>query len=178
MLYEVITDKRYYRNYSGCGNTLNCNNPIVSDFIIDCLRYWVTEMHIDGFRFDLASILAREEDGNINDYAILVRRIGEDPVLRKSKLIAEPWDAAGAHQTGNFSGVRWAEWNDRYRDDIRQFWRGDSSYFKRAATRIAGSSDMFSHSNKKPFHSINFITAHDGFTLIDLMSYNKSYNFV
>ncbi len=174
--YMLERDKRYYRNYSGCGNTLNCNNPIVSDFIIDCLRYWVTEMHIDGFRFDLASILAREEDGNINDYAILVRRIGEDPVLRKSKLIAEPWDAAGAHQTGNFSGVRWAEWNDRYRDDIRQFWRGDSSYFKRAATRIAGSSDMFSHSNKKPFHSINFITAHDGFTLIDLMSYNKKHN--
>lgn len=174
--YMLERDKRYYKNYSGCGNTFNCNNPIVSDLIIDSLRYWVTEMHIDGFRFDLASILAREEDGNLNDYAILVRRIGEDPILRSTKLIAEPWDAAGAHQTGNFSGTRWAEWNDRYRDDIRQFWRGDSSYFKRAATRIAGSSDMFSHANKKPFHSINFITAHDGFTLRDLVSYNKKHN--
>lgn len=174
--YMLERNKKFYKNYSGCGNTFNCNNPIVSDFIIDSLRYWVTEMHVDGFRFDLASILAREEDGNLNDYAILVRRIGEDPVLRNTKLIAEPWDAAGAHQTGNFSGVRWAEWNDRYRDDIRQFWRGDSSYFKRAATRIAGSSDLFSHSNKKPYHSVNFITAHDGFTLLDLMSYNQKHN--
>ncbi len=174
--YMLERNKEHYKNYSGCGNTFNCNNPIVSDFIIDSLRYWVTQMHVDGFRFDLASILAREEDGSLNDYAMLVRRIGEDPVLRNSKLIAEPWDAAGAHQTGNFSGVRWTEWNDRYRDDIRQFWRGDSSYFKRAATRIAGSSDMFSHCDKKPYHSINFITAHDGFTMRDLVSYNHKHN--
>ncbi|MBN2618191.1 MAG: glycogen debranching protein GlgX [Spirochaetales bacterium] len=174
--YMLERDKSYYKNYSGCGNTFNCNNPIVSDFIINSLRYWVTEMHVDGFRFDLASILAREENGDLNDYAILIRRIAEDPILRATKLIAEPWDAAGAHQTGNFSGTRWAEWNDRYRDDIRQFWRGDSSYFKRAATRIAGSSDVFSHSRKKPFHSINFITAHDGFTLMDLVSYSKKNN--
>ncbi|QEN06016.1 glycogen debranching enzyme GlgX [Thiospirochaeta perfilievii] len=177
LYYMLERDKRNYKNYSGCGNTFNCNNPIVSDFIIDCLRYWVTEMHVDGFRFDLASILARDENGQLNENATIIRRIGDDPVLRNTKLIAEPWDAAGAHQTGNFSNQRWAEWNDRYRDDIRQFWRGDSSYFKRAATRIAGSSDMFSHSNKKPFHSINFITAHDGFTLMDLMSYSNKNNF-
>ncbi|OQY40725.1 MAG: glycogen debranching enzyme, partial [Spirochaetaceae bacterium 4572_7] len=174
--YMLERNKKYYKNYSGCGNTFNCNNPIVTDFIIDSLRYWYTQMHIDGFRFDLASILAREENGHLNDNATLVKRIANDPVLRDCKLIAEPWDAAGAHQTGNFAGTRWAEWNDRYRDDIRQFWRGDSSYFKRAATRIAGSSDIFSYSNKKPFHSINFITAHDGFTAMDLMSYNSKHN--
>jgi len=174
--YMLERNKKFYKNYSGCGNTFNCNNPIVTDFIIDSLRYWVTEMHVDGFRFDLASILAREENGDLNNNAALIRRIGEDPVLRGVKLIAEPWDAAGAHQTGNFSGIRWCEWNDRYRDDIRQFWRGESSFFKRAATRIAGSSDVFAHCNKKPYHSINFITAHDGFTLLDLMSYNCKHN--
>ncbi len=174
--YMLERNKAHYKNYSGCGNTFNCNNPIVSDFILDSLRYWVTEMHVDGFRFDLASILAREQSGHLNNHAMLIRRIAEDPILRDTKLIAEPWDAAGAHQTGNFSGIRWAEWNDRYRDDIRQFWRGDTSYFKRAATRIAGSSDMFSHCNKKPYHSINFITAHDGFTLMDLVSYNNKHN--
>lgn len=174
--YMLERDRNKYKNYSGCGNTFNCNHPVVSDFIIDCLHYWVLDMHVDGFRFDLASILARDEKGELIDTAPLTRRIAEDPLLRDTKIIAEPWDAGGGYQTGAFPGTRWAEWNDRYRDDIRQFWRGDSSYFKRAATRIAGSSDLYHHLGKKPYHSINFITAHDGFTLYDLYSYNYKHN--
>ncbi|MBN1352091.1 glycogen debranching protein GlgX [candidate division KSB1 bacterium] len=174
--YLLEKDRRFYKNYSGCGNTLNCNHPIVRDFVLDCLRYWVIEMHVDGFRFDLASILGRGEDGEILENPPLVNRIAEDPILRNTKIIAEAWDAAGAYQVGSFPGKRWAEWNGRYRDDIRRFWRGDSGLIPIFATRIAGSSDLYQDDGRQPFHSINFITCHDGFTLNDLVSYNEKHN--
>jgi len=167
---------RRYKNYSGCGNTLNCNHPLVRGFILDCLRYWVTEMHVDGFRFDLASILGRDQDGKILENPPLIERIAEDPVLRDAKIIAEAWDIAGAYQVGCFPGRRWAEWNGRYRDDIRRFWRGDPGMVPKLATRLAGSSDLYQKSGRAPFHSINFITCHDGFTLHDLVSYNTKHN--
>lgn len=174
--YMLSPDKQYYMDYTGCGNTFNCNHPVVRDFIIDCLRYWVLEMHVDGFRFDLASILTRSEFGNVLDRPPLSNRISEDPILAKTKIIAEPWDAGGAYQMGKFPGGRWAEWNDRYRNDMRSFLRGDSHTSSQAATRICGSSDLFEPSGRKPFHSINFITCHDGFTLADLVSYNNKHN--
>lgn len=172
----VGSHKEYYMNFSGCGNTLNCNHPVVIDFIMDCLHYWVLEYHIDGFRFDLASILARGGDGSILGLPPLTHRISEDPILRNTKIIAEPWDAGGAYQLGNFPGGRWAEWNDRYRDSIRKFWRGDDHLATDAATRISGSSDLFALSERKPWHSINYITCHDGFTMNDLVSYNAKHN--
>lgn len=172
----VNSHKEYYMNYSGCGNTFNCNNTVVRNFIIDCLRYWVLEYHIDGFRFDLASILARGEDGGILRNASLTVAISEDPVLHKTKIIAEPWDAGGSYLLGNFPGSRWAEWNDRFRDDIRRFWRGDDFISTGAATRIAGSSDLFAAEGKKPYHSINYVACHDGFTMNDLVSYNCKHN--
>lgn len=167
---------RRYKNYSGCGNTLNCNHPLVRGFILDCLRYWVVKMHVDGFRFDLASILGRDQNGKILENPPLIERIAEDPVLRDAKIIAEAWDVAGAYQVGSFPGTRWAEWNGRYRDDIRCFWRGDPGMVSRLATRLAGSSDLYQGSGRAPFHSINFITCHDGFTLHDLVSYNSKHN--
>ena len=172
----VGSHKEYYMNFSGCGNTFNCNHPVVQDFIIDCLRYWVLQYHIDGFRFDLAPILARDADGSLFRVPPLTRRISEDPILSKTKIIAEPWDAGGAYLLGNFPGGRWAEWNDRYRDSIRKFWRGDEHLSTDAATRISGSSDLFALSGRKPWHSINFITCHDGFTMNDLVSYNGKHN--
>lgn len=164
-----------YTNYSGCGNTFNCNHPAVQDLIIDSLRYWVTTYHIDGFRFDLASILARSQDGTLLPKAPLVERIEQDPVLTDTKIIAEPWDAAGAYQVGAFPG-RWAEWNGTFRDDVRRFWRGDDGFTGGFATRIAGSSDLYEHNGRKPLNSINFITSHDGFTLNDLVSYTMKHN--
>ena len=165
------------RNYSGCGNTLNCNHPVVRDFILDCLRYWVTEMHIDGFRFDLASILGRGQDGTVLANPPLLERIGADPVLAGIKLIAEAWDAAGLYQVGSFaSDGRWAEWNGRYRDDLRRYVRGDAGMVPALATRLAGSADLFQPGGRAPYHSINFITCHDGFTLADLVSYNEKNN--
>lgn len=172
--YMLEKDKRLYKNYSGCGNTFNCNNPIAREFILDCLKYWVIEMHIDGFRFDLASILGRDEDGNILANPPLLERIEADPILRNTKIIAEAWDAAGAYQVGNFPG-RWAEWNGKYRDDIRRFWRGDKGIIGTFATRITGSSDLYG-SSRSPLHSINFITCHDGFTLNDLVSFKNKHN--
>ncbi len=172
----VGSHKEYYMNFSGCGNTVNCNHPVVQDFIIDCLRYWVLEYHIDGFRFDLASILSRGQDGGIQQNAPLTHRISEDPILHNTKIIAEPWDAGGAYQLGNFPGGRWAEWNDRYRDSIRKFWRGDEYLATDAATRISGSSDLYTLSGRRPWHSINYITCHDGFTMNDLVSYNGKHN--
>lgn len=166
----------YYRNYSGCGNTMNCNHPVVRTFILDCLRYWVTEMHIDGFRFDLGSILGRDQSGILMENPPMLERIAEDPVLRNTKIIAEAWDAGGAYQVGWFPGGRWAEWNDRYRDDMRKFWRGDSNMIQHFATRFSGSSDLYLRDGRKPFHSINFLTSHDGFTLNDLVSYNGKHN--
>lgn len=175
-IYYMLEDKkRFYKNYSGCGNTFNCNHPHVRDFIIDCLKYWVVDMHVDGFRFDLASILGRDQNGNILSNPPLIERIAEDPILRNTKIIAEAWDASGAYQVGDFPG-RWAEWNGKYRDDVRRFWRGDENSVGSFATRITGSSDLYGGENKSPLHSINFITCHDGFTLNDLVSYRKKRN--
>ncbi|MFA7692903.1 MAG: glycogen debranching protein GlgX [Candidatus Hydrogenedentes bacterium] len=174
-VYYLLRDGKYL-NYSGCGNTFNCNHPLMRDFILDCLRYWVAVMHIDGFRFDLASILGRDQDGNILENAPLVARIAEDPVLRDTKLIAEAWDAGGAYQVGSFGGVRWAEWNGKYRDDVRRFWRGDAGMKGAFATRLSGSADLYQHNCRGPEHSINFITCHDGFTLHDLVSYEHKHN--
>ena len=139
---------RRYKNYSGCGNTFNCNHPLVRGFILDCLRYWVVKMHVDGFRFDLASILGRDQNGNILENPPLIERIAEDPVLRDAKIIAEAWDAAGAYQVGSFPGTRWAEWNGRFRDDIRCFWRGDHGMVPGLATRLGGSSDLYQKSSR------------------------------
>jgi glycogen operon protein len=176
-IYYILNENhRYYQNYSGCGNTLNCNHPVVRSLIIDCLHYWVTEMHVDGFRFDLGSILGRDQQGRLMENPPTLELIAEDPVLSHTKIIAEAWDAGGAYQVGWFPGGRWAEWNDRYRDDIRLFWRGDPSQTRHLATRLSGSSDLYLRDGRKPFHSINFITSHDGFTLKDLVSYNKKHN--
>ena len=174
--YMLDEDKRYYKNYSGCGNTLNCNHPVVRSFIIDCLHYWVAQMHVDGFRFDLGSILGRDQQGRLLENPPMIEQIAEDPLLRHTKIIAEAWDAGGAYQVGWFPGGRWAEWNDRYRDDVRRFWRGDSGSVRNFATRITGSSDLYLRDGRKPFHSINFVTAHDGFTLNDLVSYEHKHN--
>ncbi len=177
IFYHLVPDhKEYYMNYSGCGNAVNANHPIVQDFIIDCLHYWVLDMHVDGFRFDLASELTRDEKGCPSDIAPLTKRISEDSILRKTKIIAEPWDCAGAYQIGNFPGGRWCEWNDHYRDGIRRFVRGDEFVANEAATRIAGSNDLYALSGRGPINSINFVTAHDGFTMNDLVTYNYKHN--
>jgi glycogen operon protein len=174
--YMLDENRRYYKNFSGCGNTLNCNHPVVRGFIMDCLRYWVTEMHVDGFRFDLGSILGRDQRGNLMENPPMLEWIAEDPVLSSTKIIAEAWDAGGAYQVGWFPGGRWAEWNDRFRDDMRRYWRGDPKTTRHIATRLSGSSDLYLRDGRKPFHSINFITSHDGFTLYDLVSYNGKHN--
>lgn len=171
--YILDADRRLYKNISGCGNTFNCNHPIVRNFILDCLRYWVMEMKVDGFRFDLASILGRDQEGNMQSNPPLLEWIAEEPVLRNTKLIAEAWDAAGAYQVGDFPG-RWADWNGRYRDDVRMFWRGDAGMAGRFATRLTGSSDLYE--GKGPLHGINLITCHDGFTLNDLVSFSRKHN--
>jgi len=168
---------RAYLNFSGCGNTCNCNHPIVRNLIIDALRWWVIEMHVDGFRFDLASILGRDPSGKVLANPPMVEQIAEDPVLAQTKIIAEAWDAAGLYQVGSFSTHhRWAEWNGRFRDDIRSFMCSHPNTVPALATRIAGSSDLYQHNNRYPFNSINFITSHDGFTLADLVSYNQKHN--
>ncbi len=169
-------DPSRYRDYTGCGNTLNCNHPLVTRFLIDALLYWVQEMHVDGFRFDLASALARGEDGSPQRHAPVLWSIELSPALRQAHLIAEAWDAAGLYQVGDFPGYRWAEWNGRYRDVIRSFVRGDPGLVPEVATRIAGSSDMYEQRHRLPTNSINFITCHDGFTLHDLVSYNRKHN--
>jgi len=174
--YILDKDRRFYKNYTGCGNTLNCNHPIVRSLIIDCLRYWVVEMHVDGFRFDLGSVLGRDSTGELMENPPVVERIAEDPLLRDTKLIAEAWDAAGAYQVGSFPGGRWAEWNDRFRDDVRRFWNGEPRTASDFATRLSGSSDLYLRDGRKPFHSINFVTSHDGFTLNDLVSYSRKHN--
>lgn len=177
-IYYILEDyrKQYYKNFSGCGNTLNCNHPVMRTLIIDCLRYWVLEMHVDGFRFDLGSILGRDRTGKLLEDPPVLERIAEEPVLRHTKIIAEAWDAGGAYQVGWFPGGRWAEWNDRFRDDVRKFWRGDDRMCNAIATRLTGSSDLYLRDGRKPFHSINFITSHDGFTMRDLVSYNGKHN--
>jgi len=168
---------REYLNFSGCGNTCNCNHPIMRSLIMDALRWWVIEMHVDGFRFDLASILGRDQNGHVLANPPVVEQIAEDPVLAGCKIIAEAWDAAGLYQVGSFSTHRrWAEWNGRFRDDVRAFICGHPGKVSALATRIAGSSDLYKHGGRSPGNSINFITSHDGFTLYDLVSYNKKHN--
>ena len=176
--YLLDPGDRHYHNYSGCGNTLNCNHPVVRNLIIDCLRYWVMEMHVDGFRFDLASILGRDVDGRLLRNPPLVEHIAEDPILGATKIIAEAWDAAGLYQVGSFSkNPRWAEWNGRYRDDVRAFMCGHEHTVPALATRISGSADLYQRDEEfTPHNSINFITSHDGFTLRDLVSYNEKHN--
>ena len=174
--YWLDGDKRFYRDFTGTGQTINAAHPVVRDLILDALRYWVMEMHVDGFRFDLASVLGRDRSGHVLADAPLLERIAEDPILRDAKLIAEAWDAAGAYQVGSFSGRRWAEWNGHFRDDVRRFWRGDEGMLGRFASRICGSSDLYHGSGKGPECSINFVTCHDGFTLNDLVSYSHKHN--
>jgi len=168
--------RRYYKNFSGVGNTLNANHPVVREFVRNVLRYWVMHMHVDGFRFDLASVLGRDEHGNILRNAPLLEGIAEDPILRDVKIIAEAWDAGGAYQVGGFSTNRWTEWNGRFRDDVRRFWVGDAGMIGSFASRICGSSDLYQSSGKGPASSLNFVTCHDGFTLNDLVSYKQKHN--
>ena len=174
--YMLENGGRSYRNYSGCGNTLNGNHPIVREMIFHCLRYWVHNYHVNGFRFDLASILSRNRQGELVPNPPVLESIAEDPLLADTKIIAEAWDAAGAYQVGTFGSLRWAEWNGHYRDDLRRFWRGDPNMVGLLATRLAGSSDLYEASGRRPYHSINFITSHDGFTLNDLVSYSQKHN--
>ena len=174
--YILPPDKQYYMNYSGCGNTFNCNQPNTMNFIVDSLRYWVQEMHVDGFRFDLASILCRDQWGQVAGFPPLTNMIAVDPILANTKIIAEPWDAGGGYQVGYFPGGRWSEWNDRFRDDIRRFVRGDEFTSTAAATRITGSSDLYFHNGKSPAASINYVACHDGFTMNDVVSYNGKHN--
>jgi isoamylase len=175
-VYYMLNEGKHYANYSGCGNTINGNHPVVREMIFHCLRHWVHNYHIDGFRFDLASILSRDRTGNLIPNPPMVELIAEDPLLADTKIIAEAWDAAGAYQVGSFGNHRWAEWNGRYRDDVRGFWRGDSGTLGALATRLSGSSDLYQHSGRPPFCSINFITSHDGFTMNDLVSYKEKHN--
>lgn len=171
----VGDDPRYYMDYTGCGNTLNLQHPRVLQMIMDSLRYWVLEMHVDGFRFDLASALARELH-EVNRLGAFFDILLQDPVLSQVKLIAEPWDLGeGGYQVGNFP-AGWGEWNDRYRDTMRAYWKGDGGLIGEFARRLTGSSDLYEHNGRKPYASINFITAHDGFTLHDLVSYNDKHN--
>lgn len=175
-VYYLLDEKGHYHNFSGCGNTVNCNHPIVQDFIIDCLRYWVTEMHVDGFRFDLASVLTRGENGEPLPRPPVIDRINEDPVLRDCKLIAEAWDAAGLYQVGSFPGRRWSEWNGRFRDDVRRFWKGESDALGPFVQRFQGSPDLYGKAETGPLKSINYVACHDGFTLHDLTAYNQKHN--
>jgi len=175
-IYYLLDGKGRYRNFSGCGNTFNCNHPVVQDFIVDCLRYWVTEMHVDGFRFDLASVLTRGTDGRPLENPPLIERISEDPVLRDCKLIAEAWDAAGLYQVGSFPGKRWSEWNGRFRDDVRRFWKGDPGTLPLLFNRVAGSPDLYLKAGGTPLKSVNYVASHDGFTLHDLTAYNHKHN--
>ena len=163
-------------DFSGCGNTFNCNHPLSQKLIIDCLRYWVRETHVDGFRFDEGSILSRGEDGAPAVHPPLVWQIELDEDLADTKLIAEAWDAAGLYQIGHFPGDRWAEWNGRYRDDVRRFVRGDPGVVGAVASRLGGSADIYEERGGSPLNSVNFVTCHDGFTLNDLVSYNQKHN--
>ena len=175
-IYYLLTPDGKYYNFSGCGNTLNCNHPIVHQMIMNCLRYWVTTYRVDGFRFDLASILGRNEDGSPMNKPPLLQAMAFDPILGDVKLIAEAWDAGGLYQVGSFpSWNRWAEWNGRYRDDMRRYLKGDEGFAQAAALRLIGSRDMYDVHGRKDA-SVNFITCHDGFTLWDLFSYNEKHN--
>jgi len=175
--YYMLTPGGYYYNFSGCGNTLNCNNPIVRNMVLDCLRYWAAEYHIDGFRFDLAAILGRDPWGAPLPNPPLLETLAFDPVLGKCKLIAEAWDAGGLYQVGSFPAYgRWAEWNGKYRDDLRKFIKGDEGSVPALSQRLQGSPDLYGWNGRGPTASINFITCHDGFTLYDLVAYNGKHN--
>ncbi|OAI42283.1 glycogen debranching enzyme [Planctomycetaceae bacterium SCGC AG-212-D15] len=176
-LYYLLGPGGTYLNFTGCGNTVNCNHAVVRGLILTCLRYWVGDMHVDGLRFDLASVFGRDTQGNVLIEPPVVDMIAEDGVLADTKLIAEPWDAVGLYQVGRFpSGRRWAEWNGHYRDDVRRFWRGELGLAGALATRLCGSADLYEPTGRAPRHSVNFITCHDGFTLCDLVSYNQKHN--
>ena len=176
-VYYMLTPEGWYYNFSGCGNTLNCNHPVVQQMILECLRYWTIEYHVDGFRFDLASILGRNEDGSPMNQPPLLKNLAGDPVLRNVKLIAEAWDAGGLYQVGSFPAyTRWAEWNGKYRDDMRSFLKGDYWFAQAAANRLTGSLDLYTGQYKGYDSSINFLTCHDGFSLWDLYSYNGKHN--
>ena len=176
-VYYMLTPDAHYYNFSGCGNVMNCNHPVVRNFIIDCLRHWVIEYRVDGFRFDLASILGRDQNGAPMANPPILESLAFDPVLGKMKLIAEAWDAGGLYQVGSFpSWNRWAEWNGRYRDDMRSFLKGDDGMAGNAITRITGSRDLYSPESRGHKASVNFLTCHDGFTLYDLYSYNEKHN--
>lgn len=176
-VYYMLTPDAHYYNFSGCGNVMNCNHPVVRSFIIDCLRHWAIEYRVDGFRFDLASILGRDQNGAPMANPPILESLAFDPVLGKMKLIAEAWDAGGLYQVGSFpSWNRWAEWNGRYRDDMRSFLKGDDGMAGNAITRIAGSRDLYSPESRGHKASVNFMTCHDGFTLYDLYSYNEKHN--
>jgi glycogen operon protein len=174
--YLLEGDGSRYANYSGCGNTFNANNPVVRRLIVDSLRYWVTEMHVDGFRFDLASILARDHAGHVLPNPPVLWDIESDPALAGTKLIAEAWDAAGLYQVGSFVGDAWKEWNGRFRDDVRDFIRGEPGSLRRVADRLLGSPEVYGHKGREAEQSVNFVTCHDGFTLNDLVSYNGKHN--
>jgi glycogen operon protein len=175
--YYMLTPEGYYFNFSGTGNTLNCNNPIVRALVLDCLRYWVAEYHIDGFRFDLASILGRDPWGAPLSNPPLLESLAFDPILSSCKLIAEAWDAGGLYQVGTFPAFgRWSEWNGKYRDCMRRFLKGDEGQVGEVAQRVQGSPDLYAPSGRSPATSINFFTCHDGFTLADLVSYNEKHN--
>jgi glycogen operon protein len=174
-LYYMLDEQGSYLDFSGCGNTFNSDHPVVRNYLLSCLRSWVAEAGVDGFRFDLASVLGRDRRGNILLNPPAVNRISEDSLLYSTKLVAEPWDAGGLYQVGTFpGGGRWADWNGRYRDDIRRFWRGEVGMTSALATRLCGSDDLYQ--GRGPLHSINFICCHDGFTLNDLVSYNEKHN--
>jgi glycogen operon protein len=176
-LYYMLGPDGRYLNFSGCGNTVNCNHPVVRSLLMNCLRFWVGDMHVDGLRFDLASVMGRDYRGNVLVEPPVVEMIAEEGVLSDTKLIAEPWDAGGLYQVGKFPfGRRWSEWNGLYRDQVRRFWRGDPGLAGAMASRLCGSADLYEASGRRPVHSINFVTCHDGFTLWDLVSYNVKHN--
>jgi isoamylase len=175
--YLFDKENKHYLNYSGCGNTVNCNHPVVRSMIIDSLRYWVTELHVDGFRFDLASILSRGHNGEILSDPPILERIALDPVLTGTKIIAEAWDAAGLYQVGDFPHwQRWMEWNGKFRDDVRRFIKGDEGMIPLLAKRLSGSSDLYEDDGREPYHSVNFVSCHDGFPMSDLVTFSQKSN--
>jgi glycogen operon protein len=173
--YYMISPDGSYPNWSGCGNTFNCNHPVARQLIVDCLNYWVKDMHVDGFRFDLATVLCRDENGQLLEHPPVIKAIETSPALKRVKLISEAWDALGGYQVGSFPGKRFSDWNGRFRDDLRLFWN-DVKAAGALAVRLAGSSDLYEHSGGSPLKSINFVTSHDGFTLADLVTYERKHN--
>ena len=174
--YLLCEDRSRYANFTGTGNTLNANHPVVRRMIVDSLRYWVNEMHVDGFRFDLASILARDSSGAVMSNPPVLWDIESDPALAGTKMIAEAWDAAGLYQVGSFVGDSWKEWNDRFRDDVRDFFRGSNDSVRRMADRLLGSPSIYGQREREAEESVNFVACHDGFTLNDLVAYNHKHN--